>query len=356
MRGIAAPLIKLLVFLIVTSVATYVLAATIANTSFGSTNTYKAYFSDASGLQSGDDVRVAGVREGTVSSIKLVTTPGGQKSAALAQGVKGKYIAEVSFSVAKSRPLPTGVVVNLRYRNLVGQRYLDVEPGAGDSTTTLNPKHVIPLAQTHPAVDLTFLFQGFQPLFQGLDADSINQLSLQIIQTLQGEGGSIETLLSTLADLTNSVANKDQVIGQVIDNLATVLNTIGSRDNELDNLIVQLQGFVSGLASDRAAIGNAIVGVDTLANKTAGLLTQIRAPLAKDITDVTGLVGVLNANTPAVTFFLKQLAPTIGTLIRTASYGSWFNFYLCSTDGTLALPGGQIIDLNGIHSPKARCN
>jgi len=355
-RGLAAPLIKLLVFLIVTSLATYVLAATIANTSFGATNTYHAYFSDVSGLQSGDDVRVAGVRVGTVSSISVVKLPKSQSGDAIAQGVKGKYVAKVGFTVAKSTPLPNGVIIFLRYRNLVGQRYLDIHQAAGDSTTPMKTSHTIPISQTHPAVDLTTLFQGFQPLFRGLDADSINDLSLQIIQTLQGEGGSIETLLSTLADLTNSIADKDAVVGQVIDNLATVLTTIGDRDNELDNLIVQLQSFVSGLASDRTAIGDAIVGVNSLANKTAGLLTQIRAPLAKDITDVTGLVGVLNANTPAVTFFLKQLAPTIGTLIRSGSYGSWFNFYLCSTDGTLALPGGQIIDLNGIHSPKARCN
>ncbi len=266
------------------------------------------------------------------------------------------YFAKVSFTVAKSTKLPAGVQVYLRYRNLVGQRYLDVEQGAGDPTKLFDSKKTIPVSQTHPAVDLTVLFQGFQPLFQGLDADSINSLSTEIIQTLQGEGGSIESLLSTLADLTNSVADKDAVIGNVIDNLATVLTTIGDRDTELDQLIVQLQSFVSGLASDRDAIGSAIVGVNNLANKTAGLLTDIRAPLAKDITDVTGLVGVLNADTPDVTFFLKQLAPTIGTLIRTASYGSWFNFYLCSVDGTLALPGGQIIDLNGIHSPKARCN
>ena len=347
--GLLAPLIKLLIFLVVTSLATYVLAATIANTSFGSTRTYHAFFTDASGLQSGDDVRIAGVRVGTVSSISVVKNTSGQDESA------NPYIAKVGFTVATSSPLPSGVQIVLRYRNLVGQRYLDVQQGAG-GTGNFDTKKVIPLSQTQPALDLTVLFQGFAPLFQGLDAGQINDLSTEIIQTLQGEGGSLELLLSTVADLTNSVANKDQVIGDVIDNLTTVLTTVGDRDAELNNLLIQLQGFVSGLASDRDAIGNSIVGVNTLANQTAGLLTNIRGPLAKDITDVTGLVGVLNANEPDVTFFLKQLAPTIGTLIRTASYGSWFNFYLCQTNGTLALPGGQIIDLNGVHSPMARCN
>ncbi|MCZ4500314.1 MAG: Phospholipid/cholesterol/gamma-HCH transport system substrate-binding protein [Marmoricola sp.] len=343
--GLLAPLIKLVAFLVVTSFATYVLAATIANTSFGATRTYHAYFTDASGLQVGDDVRVAGVRVGTVSSISVVR-----------ENIDhSKFVAKVGFSVAKSRPLPTGVQINLRYRNLVGQRYLDVEQGAGNSTTLLSTKTIIPVSQTAPAVDLTQLFAGFQPLFEGLDAGQINDLSTEIIQTLQGEGGSIETLLSTLADLTNAVADKDHVIGEVIDNLTSVLTTIGNRDSELDSLIVQLQGFVSGLADDRTTIGNAISGINTLANSTAGLLTDIRGPLAKDVTDVTGLVGVLNKNQSSVKFFLDNLAPTVGALIRTASYGSWFNFYLCGLSGSLTLPGGKVVDLNAVASSKARC-
>jgi phospholipid/cholesterol/gamma-HCH transport system substrate-binding protein len=346
--GLIAPLIKLVVFLVVTTLATYVLAATIANTNFGSTYSYHAYFTDASGLESGDDVRIAGVRVGTVSSIKIVknkskTDPDLQR------------VAEVGFTVAKAHPLPSGVFVQLRYRNLVGQRYLDVSQGAGDPSVMLSRKKVIPLSQTAPAVDLTKLFVGFQPLLAGLLPDQINQLSYEIVQTLQGEGGAFETLLSNVAGLTTTLANKDAVIGDLIDNLTAVLNTVGQRDAELDQLIIQLQSFVSGLASDRSAIGDAIVGVNNLANKTAGLLTDIRGPLAQDITDVTGLVGVLNDNTPQVTFFLKELAPTIGTLIRTADYGSWFNFYLCSVNGTLTLPGGVIKNIPLANSTEARC-
>jgi phospholipid/cholesterol/gamma-HCH transport system substrate-binding protein len=327
MRGLLAPLIKLVVFILVTAAATYVLGATIANSSFGDTNTYKADFTDAAGLNVGDDVRVAGVRVGTVSDIKLVD-----------EKQTGKRVAQVTFSVDKSRPLPKSVDITLRYRNLVGQRYIDIAQGTGD-TGTLSPGSTVPSTQTHPAVDLTVLFQGFRPLFQGLDADQINSLATEIIQTLQGEGGSLELLLSTLADLSNSVADRDQVIGDVVNNLTSVLTTLGDRDTELSNLIVQLQGFISGLAEDRTTIGNAIDGINSLATQTAGLLTNVRAPLARDIKDVTGLVGVLNANSGTIKYVLQQLPGTVGALIRTASYGSWFNFYLCTT--SLELPGAD---------------
>jgi phospholipid/cholesterol/gamma-HCH transport system substrate-binding protein len=340
LRGLLAPLIKLIAFLVVTSMATYVLAATIANTSYGSTQTYRADFTDAAGLNVGDDVRIAGVRVGTVSNIAIVR----------------HNVAEITFSVDKAHALPASAQLKLRYRNLVGQRYIDVTQGAGDSTKMQNPDTPIPTSRTTPAVDLTLLFAGFKPLFQGLDADQINKLSGAIIETLQGEGGSLETLFNVVADLTNSLADRDKLIGDVVNNLSQVLDTIGQRDTELSNLIVQLQGFISGLAHDRFTIGNALDGINKLTTNTAGLLTQVRAPLAKDIKDITGLVGVLNHNSKTLQFVINELPATIGPLVRTASYGSWFNFYLCSLSGTLTLPGGKVLNIPLKPASKSRCS
>lgn len=345
MRGFVAPLIKLVIFLVVTAIATYVLGATIANSSFGSTSSYWANFSDVTGLQLGDDVRIAGVRVGTVKNIKL-------------EHPKHKVgYAHVEFTVQKSNPLPKSTIVNIRYRNLVGQRYLDVEQGAGDPNQVLEPGKTIAEDHTHPAVDLTVLFQGFGPLTKGLSAPEINNLSYEIIQTLQGEGGALEAMLSTIADLTNSLADKDKVIGDVIDNLTSVLTAVGDRDNELNQLIIQLKDFFSGLASDRHTIGNAIEGVNRLATSTAGLLTQVRGPFEEDVKSITGLVDVLNRNSKTLTFVIKQLPPTVAALIRTASYGSWFNFYLCASSGVLVLPGGVKKNLGDVVSgTQPRCN
>jgi len=338
-RGLLAPLIKLVVFLVVTSFATYVLAATIANTSYGATKSYKAVFTDVAGLSLGDDVRIAGVRVGTVKDIKIVKHD----------------LAQISFTVVKERSLPKSTHARLRYRNLIGQRYLDIVQGAGDPNDLLKNNGTIPQSQTANALDLTALFQGFQPLFTGLNADQINALSTEIIQSLQGEGGSLELLLTNLGDLTNAIADKDQVIGSVVDNLASVLTVVGDRDAELSNLILQLQGFISGLSADRNAIGNSIDSINALATSTAGLLTRVRGPLAKDIVDITALTANLNRNSATVQSVLQELPGTVATLVRTGSYGSWFNFYLCSVSGTITFPGGVVVHIPVSHSPVTRC-
>lgn len=331
MRGLLAPLIKLIAFLVITAVATYVLATTINNKSYGSAKTYKAAFTDVTGLEIGDDVRIAGVRVGTVDDIAIEKNKNGQKSTSMVT-----FTVQTTTALGPSKTLPSTVTAHLRYRNLVGQRYVDIEQGAPTTKLLTQP---LPISQTFPAVDLTVLFAGFEPLVQGLDPTQVNKLSYSIIKTLQGEGGALEQLLSNVASLTNALANKDAVIGDVITNLSNVLQTLANRDNELSDLIVQLAGFLHGLSTDRNTIGNAISGINDLTTSTAGLLTQIRPPLKSDVKSITGLVALLNRNTGTVKYVLQQLPPTIAGLIRTASYGSWFNFYLCSLSGTVTFAG-----------------
>ncbi|MGI8667603.1 MAG: MCE family protein [Jatrophihabitans sp.] len=353
MRGLLAPLVKLIAFLVITSMATYVLAATISNAGYGKATSYYGLFHDATGLLIGDDVRVSGVRVGSIEGIKLVRAPG------TADAATAPFVAQVKFSVSVDRSLSTWSVGKLRFRNLVGQRYLALEQGSevpGVAQATLKAKATIPLSQTEDALDLSTLFAGFKPLFSGLDPSEINDLSMEIIQTLQGEGGTVDNLLDQTAQLTSAIADKDKVIGDLIDNLSSVLDTVGQRDAKLSELISQLQRFVSGLSDDRVTIGNSITGINNLTSATAGLLDKSRPALKQDVEDLTGLAQTLNAGSSIVDGVLQRFPNKIATLTRTATYGSWFNFYLCSLSGTVTLPGGATLSPSLGTLPPARCN
>jgi phospholipid/cholesterol/gamma-HCH transport system substrate-binding protein len=324
LRGVVAPLVKLAVFTVVTVTATAVLAISIANVNLTDTDTYRARFTDATMLLPGDDVRIAGVRVGQVEEV----------------GIVDRKQAEVTFSVSVERKLPASVTAQIKFRNLVGQRYVALEQGTGgDPRKMLEPGDEIPLERTRPALDLTDLFNGFKPLFRALSPTDVNKLSYEIIQVLQGEGGTVESLLAHTATLTSSIADKDQVIGEVINNLNGVLTTINARGDKLSRLVVQVQQLVSGLAADREPIGDAIDALGGLADTTAGLLTDVREPLKQDIAALGGLVGNLNDSEAVVEHFIQFLPEKTAKLTRTVSYGSWFNFYSCSLTGTVTLPG-----------------
>ncbi len=326
MRSLTAPLVKLVVFALVTVLASYVLVTTITNAGYGDQIAYRAEFSDVAGLVEGDEVRIAGVRVGQVTGIGL------------AEG-SDRPVAEVALEISSEVPLPAGVEATIRYRNLVGQRYIALTEGEGAAGRTLAAGEVIPLERTNPALDLTTLFGGFQPLFQALSPEDVNRLSFEVIQVFQGEGGTVESLLGHVASLSSSLADRDAVIGNVIDNLTTVMGTLAARDEQLSSLVVSLQQFVTGLAEDREAVFDSLQTVDQLAVTTSGFLEQARPPLQQDITALGDLAGNL-ADTGDVLEGFLQLAPTkIDLITRTAVNGSWFNFYMCGASGYVVLPG-----------------
>ncbi|OLZ52844.1 MCE family protein [Amycolatopsis keratiniphila] len=336
MRGVAGPAIKGLIFFVITAVATGILAITIANSGVGTTVGYTARFTDATSVNPGDEVRMSGVRIGQVDSV----------------GVVERRLADVRFSVENKRRLTAGATVTIRYRNLVGQRYLSIDPGP-DGPAPLEEGALIPPERTHPALDLTALFNGFKPLFQALSPSDVNQLSFEIVQVLQGEGSTIDSLIEHTASLTSTLASKDQVIGQVIGNLNTVLDTLNSQGDQFDKLVDVTAQLVSGLAGDAKPIGQAIGGLGELTTATADLLQDGRAPLKDSINTLGDLSKNLADNTPVFEQFLANLPKKLDRMGAMVSYGSWFNFYLCSVKSDAPpAPGGPPV---GIPLTQGRC-
>ena len=129
--AVKAAVVKSLAFVLVTGLATAVLALAIANPGNGDTVNYTAQFSNAIALSVGDDVRIAGVRVGQVERIAIAE----------------RRVAEVEFSVQRDHPLPSSVTAAIKYRNLVGQRYIALTQEVG-SSGKLSDGTTIPIART----------------------------------------------------------------------------------------------------------------------------------------------------------------------------------------------------------------
>jgi phospholipid/cholesterol/gamma-HCH transport system substrate-binding protein len=340
-RKFVGPLVKMVVFAAVTVTLTAILGLTIANTNLGPTTGYTARFTDATGLNPGDDVRMSGVRIGQVSDISVY---------------ENKY-ADVTFDVEASRRLPRSLTATIKYRNLIGQRYISLGLGGdygtgGDPNAILRPGDVIPPERTSPALNLTVLFNGFRPLFEALDPKEVNQLAGELIQVLQGEGGTIDSVLAHTASLSGTIAGKDRVIGQVIDNLNTVLGTVNDRTTELSGLIGQLQRLATGLAAQRKPIGDAIGALGDLTTTTAGLLGKARPALKGDIAALGRLSNTLADHGDTVDKFLAGLPHKIQTINRVSSYGGWFNYFLCGASGRIGVSDlGITVNIPALPAP-----
>ncbi len=144
------------------------------------------------------------------------------------------------------------------------------------------------------------------------------------------------------------------MIGDLITNLTSTLQIVSQRQQNFSQLLVNLQQFITGLSQDINPILNSVGSINSLNNKTAGLLQQTRVPIKSDLARLRTVATTLDDTQAIWVKTLQNMPEKLNTMTRTASYGSWFNFYLCNFDGNVYLPTGTRVPV-AYDNNSARC-
>ncbi|MBB2991819.1 phospholipid/cholesterol/gamma-HCH transport system substrate-binding protein [Mycolicibacterium iranicum] len=331
-------LIKFLIFGLVMSLLTAFLFLVFSDTRTGAANEYSAVFKDASRLKSGDTVRVAGIRVGTVKDVTL----------------QDDRSVLVTFDADRKTVLTTGTQAAVRYLNLVGDRYLELVD-TPDSTQIVPAGGQIPETRTQPALDLDVLLGGLRPVIQGLNPEDVNALTSSLIQILQGQGGTLDSLFSKTSSFANSLADNNQVIEQLIEDLRVVLDTLSKDGDEFSGAIDKLDQLVEGLASDRDPIGTAIEALDNGTASIADLLSRGRAPLANTVDELNRLAPLVDNDLDRLDATIQRLPEIYRKLARVGSYGAWFPYYICGITFRASDLEGRTVVFPWIKQETGRC-
>jgi phospholipid/cholesterol/gamma-HCH transport system substrate-binding protein len=329
---------RLVVFVVVCLLGTFALLAIYAQFRFENGKTYTAVFSNVSGLANGNFVRVAGVEVGKVARIS----------------VNADNTASVQFSANDSVVLTDGSRAAVRYDNLIGGRYLELLEGAG-GTRRLPPNATIGLDHTAPALDLDALIGGFRPLFRALDPDQVNALSGQLISAFQGQGATIGSFLTQTAALTSTLADRDQLIGQVVVNLNTVLGSLAGQGDQFAKAIDSLSSLVAGLAARKQDLSNGLAYANEAAGSISDLLAQARPPLKDTLTQTDRVASTVLNDKDFFDDFLNTLPDAYKVLGRQALTGDYFSFYICDLVLKLNGKGGQPVYVKVAGQASGRC-
>ncbi|TMS51194.1 MCE family protein [Mycobacterium sp. DBP42] len=325
-------------FVLVCLVAMAAMFLVFAQLRFHPEVTYKAIFSDASGMTSGNFVRIAGVEVGKVKSLSI----------------QDDTTVVVEFSADPSVVLTEGSKAVIRYQDLIGGRYLALEEGAG-GPERLSPGDTIPLSQTSPALDLDALIGGFRPLFRALNPDQVNALTGQLISAFQGEGETVTSVLTQIAALTNTLADRDQLIGQVVTNLHTVLGVLGDQSDKFNTAVESLSGLVDGLAARKEDITAGVAYANEAAGTIGDLLRQARPPLQQIVPATDQISSSVLADRDHFDHLLDTLPDSYRALGRLGLYGDFFSFYLCDLVLKVNGKGGQPVYVKLASQPSGRC-
>lgn len=287
------------------------LATTIGNTTFGGLvgrgpDAYQltGAFDDVTGLLEGDNVKVAGVPVGKVLDI---TTEDGQ--------------AVVTVEVRSSTAVPDDTAMSIRWRNLIGQRYVYLEPG--DSPVMLSDGDRV--ATTTSVVDLGQLFNQLGPIVGAIDVTQVNEFLDSITQALEGNEASISRTLDDLALLVQGLGERDDAIGSLIDNLAVVAETVADRDAQIESMLDNLAVLSQTFSDNTALLETALVEIGQFNTDLSAVLAANRGEIDGIIANLDLTLGTIEANLEPLEIALDGLDEQAAATFRSSSWGGFLN-------------------------------
>ena len=305
-------MVRFAIYAIVCSLGIALLMAVFSQYRFEKANTYNAVFVNVSGLRESNFVRIAGVEVGKVKKV----------------AVQPDSTVRVEFSADESVLLTEGSRAVVRYDDLFGGRFLELDEGAG-GIKKLDSGGTIPLSRTQPALDLDALVGGLRPLFRSLNPDQVNALSGQLIQALQGQGATIGSVLSQSAAVTNTLADRDRLFGELIANLNTVVGSLGDQDSQVAKAVDSLSALTKTLQTRKDEIADGIKGIDRLFAVGTEVLRRARSPLKNVVDEGDRVAGTIMADKDFVDNLINTLPDDYRIIGREGLYGDFFTFYLC---------------------------
>lgn len=327
--GLRLTSLKLLIFTAFTVVITLGLASIIGNFQFFS-HPYKvtAEFSNVTGLLAGDVVKASGVTIGRVDQIKV------------------KHgLAIVTMSINEDVALPDDVAVEIRFRNLVGQRMVAfVQPSDSTGDEILKDGALITLDETAPAFELSDLFNGLRPLIRSTSPADINLVATTLTDALRGRTDEIGSLLTNVSEISEVIESKDQELSTLLNGLNVVTADLAGRDAQLDRTLDDINLFFKKVVDNRRALARALVSLEDAASRLDRIVTTNDENIKVELRNLAAILKVVNNRRTELQSVIRSLPEMLVRIERVGGYGEFANAHLidlckddfgtCGTRGT----------------------
>lgn len=316
MRNRRKSVIGMAIFTTFALTVTWMVYNTLRRDIAGPTNSYSAIFSDASGMAPGDDVRVAGVRVGRVDRVQLAGTA-----------------AKVQFRVQRSQKLFKNTIASVTYQNIIGQRYLGLAQGAGDNHEILPDHGQIPIERTNPSLDVSYMLNGFEPLFAELDPEQIDNISNAAVLALQGNRTSMLMLITQASHMAETFAGPDEVLSALITNLDQLLTDLAKQSTNMENMIRQSRDTMVTLANQREPLVDSVGSINATMARLSTIVDNIAPDLEEFVGRQPGLLNYgVNYGRERFAYMAANLPYVLQGLARVTQSGTYTDVYACELD------------------------
>lgn len=303
--------LRLLAFAVLTVGLTVWIGARIVGVDRGDRYTLRATFDDVAGAREGDDVKLAGVAVGSITDIRVA---------------RGKAV--VTFTVDDDVALPVDTAVAVRWRNLIGQRYLSLRPG--QSAELLGDGDEVTAAAD--AVDLSALVDQLVPLASAVSPDDLNRILTTVLEAFDGNAGTFDALLADLDAVLGSLADRDATIERLLADHAVLTDALAGRDAQIETMIANLAAISSTFAANDDLLDRALVELAAFAEGADGYLSRSADDFGSVLDDLAVLTGTAAGHVDGLEAALRNLPGVFEALWPAINRGEWLRVnVLCLT-------------------------
>ena len=265
---------------------------------------YKAEFSEAAGLKTSDEVRIAGVKVGKVLGMELA---------------RDRVV--VRFRM-KGADVGTRTRADIRIKTVLGRKFMSLTP-EGDGT--LQPGATIPLDRTSSPYDVAAAFQGLSATVGEIDEDQLAEAFTTLADTFRDTPDEVRGTLTGLSRLSRTIASRDADLKRLLARSKGVTATLAARDEDLVQVLSDSSLVLDELRKRRAAIDALLTSTTELSNQLIALTRENRTQLQSALAKLRGVVTVLRANQANLEKSLQRLPVFARLFSNNLGNGRWFD-------------------------------
>ena len=287
----------------------------------GGGDTYYADFSEAGGLQAGDEVRIAGVKVGEVKEIALDAN-----------------VVRVEFLIDKGVDFGPDTEAVIRVKTLLGDMFIGLDPeGSGQ----LDPGSTIGVDHTTAPYDVVDAFSDLSDTTTRINTKQLANAFNTVSDLLQGTPDEIRGTLTGLSRISRNIAARDGQINTLLQNLDKVSGVLADRNEELVKLFQDGSVLFRAVSARREAIHNLLVATQQLSGQLRGLVADTRADIGPALSQLSDVLDVLKKNEENLDRSLRLMAPFYRVFGNTLGSGSWWDSWIQNLPPVPAVGSGR---------------
>jgi phospholipid/cholesterol/gamma-HCH transport system substrate-binding protein len=232
------------------------------------------------------------------------------------------------MEISDDADLPENVLAEIKFRNLLGQRIVNLVEPESPSSTPLEAGGTIPVENTFPALDLSVVFNNLRPLIQSTNPEELNLVSRAVLEVFKGREGDVAKILGNIGEVTQELADKDQRLARLVTNLNELTEILNGQSSNIRGGINRFGELMESLAQTTPTIERVVDQLDDASGRFGNILARNRANLDSELDDLNTILTIISEELGPLDTIAKNLKEVLLATARSQSYGKWWTLYV----------------------------